>query len=304
MNDPHVVLHLGAHKTATTHLQHSIHAARRQLDGAGVRFFGPPALRQPGTRIEARFDLPFNPRKSVADHRPAREVLAEMMDGGTRLVLSEENFIGSLFDRRYPGPFHSLPVPLYPDAALRLAALAARVAPDRGLDLCLGIRDPAGFLNSAYGLVLQAGSGVDMDGFKRRNPLFDIDWVHLVRRLRQAEGVGRVTVWRHEDYRPMFDRVVAALVGEGVGPIRPVARVVNPGLSTKAVAVALECRATGASGPVVQQARDSFPVGSENPPHDGFDAEEHALSAEFYAAQVAELAQMDGVTLLRPDGPA
>ncbi|MCF7698165.1 hypothetical protein [Loktanella sp. M215] len=295
-----IVFHVGAHKTATTHLQHSIHGARRHVEAAGVRFFGPPALRQPGTRIEARFNLHFNPRKSVADLRPASEVLAEMLDGGTRLVLSEENFIGALFDRRYAGPFHSMPVPLYPDAADRLSALAACIAPDRGIDLCIGIRDPASFLNSAYGLVLQAGSGVAMENFKRRNPLAHIDWVDLVRRLRQAPGVASLTVWRHEDYHRLFDPVVAALLGAGVGPIRPVARVVNPGLSAAAVACALELKAAGADGPIVQQARDRFPVGPDTPAHDGFDAEERALSAEFYAVQVAEIAQMPGVTLLRP----
>ncbi|MBU2357421.1 MAG: hypothetical protein KKB02_00585 [Alphaproteobacteria bacterium] len=66
------------------------------------------------------------------------------------------------------------------------------------------------------------------------------------------------------------------------------------------MACALELKAAGADGPIVQQARDRFPVGPDTPAHDGFDAEERALSAEFYAVQVAEIAQMPGVTLLRP----
>ena len=297
---PAIVLHVGAHKTATTHLQHSIIGSTRVVEQAGIRFFGPPHLRKPGTRIEARFNLPFNPRKTVADLRPAPVVLAEMLAGGRRLVLSEENFIGSLFDRRHPGPFHAIPAPLYPEAAARVTALAEVAAPGQGIDLCLAIRDPAGFLNSAYGLALQAGSSVPVLNFKRRNPMALVDWADLVARLRAARGVGRLTVWRFEDYAATFGAVTAALLGPDVPPIKPVARRVNPGLSAAAVAFTLEHKRKGIDGPVLQLARDTYPVGPDHPSHDAYDAEERALSDEYYATQVARIAAMEGVTLIRP----
>ena len=297
---PTIVFHAGAHKTATTHLQHSILGTRGPLEKAGVRFFGPSTLRQPGSRIEARFNLRFNPRKSVADMRDADVVLSDMLDGGKRLVLSEENFIGTLFDRKADGPLHRMPMPLYPDAALRLNALAAKVAPENGIELCLAIRDPAGFLNSAYGLALQAGSCVAMDRFKWHNPMQDIDWVGLIGRLRRSAGIRRLTIWRYEDYHDLFDPIMGALLGPDAPRVRPIDRLVNGGLSAAAVQFTLDHHAEGVDGPLVQLARDTHPVGPDSPPHDGFDAEERALSLAFYDQQVEIIAQMDGVTLLRP----
>ncbi|SEN77062.1 hypothetical protein SAMN04488003_13414 [Loktanella fryxellensis] len=295
-----IVLHVGAHKTATTHLQHSLHGARRLLVRNGIRFFGPMDLRQLGQRLEARFNLPFNPRKSVADLRPAPDVLAEMMGDGTRLVVSEENFIGTLFDKRYPGPLHNLPQPLYSDAQARLAALTGAIAPQGGIEVCIGLRDPAGFLNSAYGLVMQAGSTVPLDRFKRRNPVPDIDWVDLVRRLAATPGVAHVTVWRYEDYRAVFAQVMAVLLGAGAPPVSPVAHRVNRGLSAAAVAFIQEHRAIATEGPLWHLARETYPVGPDHPPHDGFSPKEKAASQKQYAAQWHAIGALPGVTRIRP----
>lgn len=297
---PSVILHVGAHKTATTHLQHSLHGARRRLVQDGIRFFGPMDLRQPGQRLEARFNLPFNPRKTVADLRPAPLVLADMLGDGTRLVISEENFIGSLFDKRYPGPFHSLPRPLYPHAQGWVSALAGAVAPHTGIEVCIGLRDPAGFLNSAYGLVLQAGSTVDVAGFKRRNAIQDIDWVGLVRRLAETRGVRSVTVWRYEDYRAVFAQVMTVLLGPVGADVPPVAHRVNRGLSAAAVAFIQDHRAMAAEGSLWHLARETCPVGPDHPAHDGFSAQERATSQRLYAAQWNAIGDLPGVTRLMP----
>ena len=284
---PHIVLHLGAHKTATTHLQHSLIAARVPLWEAGIRTYLPPQLRGAGQSLEERFDLPIN-RKVAGDGPGADEVRARLIGNAQRLVVSEENFIGVLQTRR-----GRVRLPLYPRARQRLAMLIAALAPAQGVDLCFAVREPAAFLNSAYGQVLMGGQRVEPQAFKAANPLGAVDWVDIVTRLRATPGVNRLTVWRHEDYGTLFPAVTAALLGRTDVPVPPVAEVIHPGLSGAAVRHVL----AGAGGGLAARAR--FPVGADHAPFDAFDTEERNLSRDFYAAQMAEVAALDGVTLLR-----
>ncbi|SEP70926.1 hypothetical protein SAMN05428995_101571 [Loktanella sp. DSM 29012] len=296
-----IVFHIGAHKTATTHLQHSIGNVSDKLAEAGIQFFGPQSLRQPGKRLEARFNLPFNPRKSNADPRPSDVVLDEMVQGGHRLLLSEENYIGVLFDRSTDGPMHRIAAPLYPTAGERLMALAHKIAP-QGIDVCLGVREPAGFLNSAYGQAFLAGHFIHVNKFKQQNPLSLVDWADLVARLRMTPGVRNITVWRQEDYHLCTDQILRVMLGDAARHVVPIRRLVNPGLSQAAVQHVLDMRSAGHDGPLAHLARAEFPIGPTRPAYQAYDREERALSSEFYQAQIAALDLMDGVTLLRPQG--
>ena len=95
---PTVVLHLGAHKTATTHLQHSLIAHRIDLWQRGIRTMMPPHLRGGGQSLEALFDLPIN--RTVTGHAPnPAEVRAKLIGQAKRFVVSEENLLGVLQTR-------------------------------------------------------------------------------------------------------------------------------------------------------------------------------------------------------------
>ncbi|MEL6685770.1 MAG: hypothetical protein AAFQ00_10775, partial [Pseudomonadota bacterium] len=90
-----IAFHIGAHKTATSHLQRSLLRAGDALAAAGVRYYGPDYFRLPGHSIQALFG--FRPgTKGGGAMRPAAEQLALLQQDGHRIVLSEENFIGPL----------------------------------------------------------------------------------------------------------------------------------------------------------------------------------------------------------------
>ena len=288
MNAPQIVLHLGAHKTATTHLQHSLIAQRIPLWEAGVRTYMPPHLRGDGQSLEARFDLPIN-RKVTGTGPAAAEVRARLIGNAARVVVSEENFIGVLQTRK-----GRVRLPLYPRARQRLMMLIPVLAPGQGVDLCFALRDPAAFLNSAYGQVLMGGHVIGTDAFKADNPLGAVDWVDIITRLRATPGVNRLTVWRQEDYGDLFPAILRALLGETPVTVAPAAEVIHPGLSQAAVRHVL----TGAGQ--ATEARALFPAGPDHPSFDAFTPEERALSREYYDAQLAEIAALPGIDLLRP----
>ena len=280
-----IVLHLGAHKTASTHLQKSIAAAGPFPD---VAFWGPQELRQPGQSIAQRFGL----KRVVFPDETAAELRA-MSDGMSRLVLSDENFAGGL-----QTGWGRLPMPPYPKAQDRVAVLASRIAAAKGpkIDLCLAIRDPAAYLTSAYSQILHGKRVVDPAKFMSKNPITAVDWADYVARLRAVSGVRSLTVWRQEDYAELFDTVTTALIGEQ--RVAPITERSQRRLSERALDAALSAKATGLPN-VVAEAAIAHPVSARNPPFRLFDQADMDVSARLYASQCDAIAAMDGVTLLR-----
>ncbi len=292
MTHPKIVLHLGAHKTASTHLQRCLLADRATLSRAGVQVYGPPQLRGEHPTLLKRFDLP-GAKSGLGDPQGA---LRDMLGDGHRLVLSEENLVGSLLNR-----YGKMAEPMYPEAEKRIADLAAKTAPG-GLDLCLSIRQPTHFLNSAYGQHLMSGGSLELKKFLWKNPPRIVDWFDFVRRLRATPGVGRLTVWRYEDYRGVFDQITRAMLGDAAAHVKYLDGIVHQGVSQEAVAQIETLRDSGATGDFRTAVRGSFPVSIDNPAFNAFSVVEHTTSRVGYLLQCRKIAAVDGVDLLQPKG--
>ncbi len=291
MTETRIVLHIGAHKTATTHLQRSILAARAPLAELGVQVYGPPQLRGDHPTLLRLFDLPGS-NDGLGD---PEAVFADMLRGGRRLVLSEENVIGSLLNR-----YGKMPEPIYPDASLRIADLASKVAP-QGIDVCLGIRQPTHFLSSAYGQHLMSGGTLPLKDFLWKNPPRIVDWAHLVTRVRETVGVRSLTVWKFEDYPAVFDQITETMLGiDGAALVRPLDRIVHQGISQEAAAQIEKLHAEGKRSDFRNSTRAAYPVGPESPSFTAFGAIEHAASRVGYKLQLRKIAAMDGVHLIQP----
>ncbi len=288
-----IAFHIGAHKTATSHLQRSLARARDRLAAEGVRYYGPDHFRLPGRTIPALFG--FRPGVAAGGaKRPAAEQLALLRKDANRLVLSEENFIGPLNQ-----PHGRFMKHRYKMAGVRLTELATVI--DHKVDVYLAIRRPTAFINSAYCQMLLGGRVQPVEVFQRRNPLSSVDWVDLVAGLRAAQGVGAVTVWQYEDYGAIFPKIVAGLVGKGAAHcVVPRPRRINRGLSAAAVQHVLDADST-TEEKIARAARQMMPIEDGYAPFDGFAAEEHAIADAIYARQLAAIAQMQGVDLLQQD---
>lgn len=287
-----IAFHIGAHKTATTHLQLSLDAAADRLAAMGVQYHGPERFRLPGRSLLALFGLRDD---APPPQRGAAAQLAALAKGARRLVLSEENFIGPL---NYPkGGSMRL---RYKSAAERLGGLAA--AMDQEIAVFLAVRQPTSFLNSAYCQSLTGGQIMPVDTYLTRNPLASVDWAQLVTSLRNTSGIGPITVWRYEDYRAVYPQIMQGLVGTATAAelVPPHPRVVNRGLSAQGVAEVLH-RANDTTIDVpAAVARHLLSVDHGFAPFDGFSPDAHAQSAATYAAQLTQIGALPDVTLLRP----
>jgi len=285
-----IAFHIGAHKTATSHMQRSLKNARQVLAEKGVQYYGPVYFRQPGHSIQALFGFRTGAENGGAQ-RTAAAQLALMRRDGHRLVLSEENFIGPLNQPHGRSMGHR-----YKSAGVRLASLARAVGQD--IDICLAVRRPTSFINSAYCQMLLGGRVQPVEMFQRRNPLSSVDWVDLVAQVRATSGVGTLTVWQYEYYHALFPQIMASLAGPVAGAmVAPRPKYINRGLSAAAVAHVMD----HAGEVSAKDARRMFAVEDGHASFDGFAMEEHAISDASYARQIKAISQMDDVTFLRPD---
>ena len=210
MTMPPIALHVGAHKTATTFLQKRLAEARSDLLAQGIAYFGPDQLRKRGNltfptpvmkdpvRVER---LKYDTQSRIVSH-----VDEEVPEGTRRIVVSEENILGSsrLNLRR---------AVLYPALPARLACL-----PDTWTlavtDIFLSIRAYATFYVSCQSTIAALGDWVPMTP-ARQEALAGMErrWTDVAADLLERFPRARLHVWRYEDLHVVGAAVLKALTG-------------------------------------------------------------------------------------------
>ena len=196
-------LHLGAHKTATTHIQQVCAALDLERWGAG--YMGndeATPLRIPDMRRRA---LP----RLLSPALRRREMLRSLGAMGRlrdHMILSNEDWIGH-------GEAALGPV-LYPEAAGRIRSLVRGLARDGEVEVFLSVRSPDGFLPSVYAQVLRYRPyPTDFAPIRERALARPPDWADLVDRVAEAAGDVPLRVWPYEAYRAHALAVLRALTG-------------------------------------------------------------------------------------------
>lgn len=298
-----IALHLGAHKTASTHLQRSLDSNATLLVQSKVKFRGPMDLRPPKRSLENRFGLTDATKARSSESLEAE--LAALADGAKRLVISEENILGPMWKikkgKRVP--------PLYPLSDSRLENL---IPSFRGcpFSLFLAIRNPADLIASAYSQSLSVGKIEPFREFAEGMTFPDVRWSNVVRRLSLVPEVTEIYVWRYEDYPDNFVRIMRKLVGWKLGrQVAPIQDRVHSGMSTKAVEFVLENVSPSDSREqqraLAVAARSEFPVSAENPRNAPWTAQEMASAATSYASDFRDVAKLENVKVInawRPRG--
>ena len=292
-----IALHIGAHKTASSHLQNVLYRNREMISDEGIRVYGPGYLRLKGRNLAAMFGLSWS--ESPAPRRTAHKQLRFLAKGRKRLVFTEENFCGNLADSK-----GYTPLPIYPAGADRVAELVEKFAPI-DTQLFLAVRNPATFMASTYSQALFGGVHIGPRAFRSRNDWRAVDWADYVRRLRDVKGLGEIYVWRQEDYdqthRLILRRMLRWKVG---GKVETVQGRVHQGLSVEAVRQTLAWASEKKEGTLARDARALFPVGPDHKPFSLYSAATLAEAVDRYTAQMAQIEALDGVTVLHPPANA
>lgn len=209
----HWRIHLGAHKTATTHLQETLTLVRPALAARGIDYLPNRLVRERRLartlwrrQLKARLPVigPWHMRETI------EAVVTPLRLGPETVVLSEENILGI--------PDQILRVPFYPQAALSVARLAA-LGRRAELVFFLSIRGYDTLLPSAYAESLKfrppRPGGFDAAGLAARAP----SWYELVAQIRRAAPGVPLRIWRQEDYRANAEAIMAEVCGLELGPL-------------------------------------------------------------------------------------
>jgi len=204
-------LHIGAHKTATTHLQATLIKHRDLLAEAGVQFERPDVVRAvigSGRRVAVQMGPIPSFRRAGASRR-----LAALDQGWDRLVISDENSLGlcpELFQREL----------LYPTAFRRLT-IWRRLAAQRETMVYVCVRNYAAFFSSAYVQTIRnraiiapdADSLAALARMPRR-------WGDVVHDIRRALPRARLRVWAFEDHFALLPALLQEIAGQTMKPVR------------------------------------------------------------------------------------
>ena len=282
-----IIIHAGAHKTASTHLQNRVLENENLVVKSGCSYLGPEKIRdQFGTlwRALGRSDTPDEQKRK----------LAALAAGQPRLVISEENIIGGFKDLMN-GPNRAI---LYPKAVERLARLAQLVAPNP-LHIAMAVREPSSYYVSVYNQLLLSGRFQTWERFSKGLDPTAVKWSDILRPIAEIPGVAAVSIWRYEDYHRLLPQILNTLLGQPRPDIPlHMEKRMHEGLSERAVQACCTWHAAGYDGRLGADAREDFPVSDAYPKFSPWPEELMRESRAAYGRDIEALGRAGNITVL------
>ncbi|MEM9523044.1 MAG: hypothetical protein AAF982_03470 [Pseudomonadota bacterium] len=288
MPTPTIVLHLGAHKTATSHLQKSLQRNGTALERMGVSFLPPAHYRQTfaSLQIELRDGADIENLRRTAKH-----LVRGAANGKRRLILSDENIMGNM-------PRLMKENDIYPWARGRVGR-TVRILSYYRPEICLAVRNLAGFIPSAYGEALRHAPYRSFERFVSNADLHALSWARLIGKLASAARETKFFVWRYEDYDAHKTDILQALLNAACpDDFDFVGKRTRPGLSARALEALADWSAKGhdiRGERLIGKAEELYPTGEEWPPFDPFTPNQRAIFDANYQRDWDEIKAMPDV---------
>lgn len=186
-------IHLGAHRTATTHLQDTLALHQVELRAAGVSAPSRTYLRE---RNLGGKTLPAGLKRLLPDvvsRLRLRRLLGQLAADSSRTVISDEKILGFVRDL--------LSDRVYPELEDRVSMLH-RALGELPATLYLSVRNPGALLPSAFVHCLRMGNqGLpDFETIRRKALCRPFSWTSLARRIQAAAPGRKLRIWTFEDY--------------------------------------------------------------------------------------------------------
>ncbi len=284
-------VHVGAHKTASTHLQAILGQNADHLLARGVGFCGPAVLRDDWVSQLDKSSRFFAGRAG----RPGlRSVTNALVPDCQQLVLSEENIAGIPLTlgqgrRLYQGLPKKLNTlrDLFPSAAMRCF---------------MSTRSYADFYRSVYCELVRNRGWQPFEKHIHYELVAQHSWARLVDGIRKKVPGLELVIWPYEQYDSLLNTILDALLGAERAALlnrRLFSTRVRPSLSAAALK-ALQAMEDDGRNPMECSAEMLvlYPVSDEFPAYDPWTEEQRAVLDDNYARDLQEIAGMPGVSLL------
>ena len=284
LKDIKLIVHAGAHKTASIHLQNRLLENENLFVKSGCYYSGSEKIRDEfGTLWYAlgRSDTPDEQKRK----------LAALAAGQPRLLISDENIIGGFKDL-INGPNRAT---LYPKAIERLAQL---VAPNP-LHIAMAVREPSSYYVSVYNQLLLSGRFQTWERFSKGLDPTAVKWSDILRPIAEIPGVAAVSIWRYEDYHRLLPQILNTLLGQPRPDIPlHMEKRMHEGLSERAVQACCTWHAAGYGGRLGAVAREDFPVSDAYPKFSPWPEALMRESRAAYGRDIEALGRAGNITVL------
>ena len=188
-----ISLHLGAHRTGSTYIQHQLMNHAREFEANAVRVISLDRMR---ATITKEIALPWYGylKPGILRKRKISEYLKkEAKDPLRRLVISDENLLGAI-----SGIFSNRD--FYPGVSSRLRCLADALT-GYEVDVFIAIRSYDWFFSSAYAHAVKSRKLPDFESLKPRLLGFQRGWVDVAADLKILFPESNLSIWTHENFR-------------------------------------------------------------------------------------------------------
>lgn len=206
-------LHIGLHKTATTHLQDSLEMAKNDLASAGILYISRLESRE-GRLVKLLRKEKLNAYLPNWAYRRRLESSLRTQFGPEAarmktIMISDENLIGTSRDALWPGDR------IYPRLETRLSGIQS-ISQENAVEIFVSIRSYESLLSSAYCQALRQGWGKKLpapevlkDNLLNSPP----DWLDFLNRIKQHVPRAALKAWRFEDYITDRQSILQELIG-------------------------------------------------------------------------------------------
>lgn len=286
------MLHLGAHKTASTHFSEVVYNNLSLAKAVGMAVPRKGPLREHVTHVLSK----LNDSKPVPKEKS--QAAKSLADGAKGLLLMDENILGT------PKNLFS-PEGMYPRAARRTGR-AARLFSGVQVDVMLALRNPATFVAASWSESLRSNTFRPFRDYLEGVSAQEISWYPIVRDMQAAAPEARFAIWRFEDYRALQDRLFAIALGYDPSDppaFAPIETPVRVGLSQRALDVVtskVQISGQTLSEEEVEAIMARFPKGEDFPAPQPWSTWERSALTDRYAEDLDRIAELPNVTVLRP----
>jgi len=189
-------LYIGAHKTATTHVQHLLAANRRTLALHNVSLSIPSDIRPvwfPSFNKYVR-NKNIAELKAITDTSPVDGVW----------IFAEENFSGVPYDLKTKAG-------IYPSLYERLSVLKD-IFPEAKLEVFFSIRSYDTYYASSYLEVVRNKGYIPFEEYFDEERYINNSWFQVIKMIVDALGSQqRITLWKYENFSQILQRVLKGL---------------------------------------------------------------------------------------------
>lgn len=187
-----IKLYIGAHKTATTHIQTLLEHNQDILKANHIQLSTPPQLRKSW--------LPSFLNYCHHNNNAHIEKLKKEAPSDGIWILSEENFVGNSYELSQTSI-------LYPNISLRLKCFV-ELFPKAKIELYFSIRSYETFYRSTYLEVVRNRGYLPFDAYYKEALFQSKSWGNVIEMFTQVIPEENITLWCYEEVHNLMPKII------------------------------------------------------------------------------------------------